>query len=519
VAITLVAAALVAYVGIWKTSSVGRAPSEPEKDETMTSVAPIDEQQLAPVCSHCHLRPEPDVLPKDRWPKTVWTMVKISGRSWNIWGRVDPEAVLNWYQHRAPNRLDLPPIEADQGPGRLQMARHGIPSASAESVPFVSHMRLVDVVGDAKPELFVCDMRNGRILLGRGPSEWILEPIAHVTNPAHIEAVDLDADGRVDLVVANLGSFLAMDHRLGSVEWLRQVGDLVFERVTLADGLGRVADVQPADLDADGDWDLVVAEFGWRTTGQLKVLENRTVAEKTPVFTPRQIDGFHGCSHVSVTDLDGDQRVDIVALYSQEHERIRAYLNRGELQFDIRDLYRAPHPAWGHSGFQSVDLDRDGDVDFVVTNGDTYDDSLLKPYHGVRWLENKGDLSFEPHDLATMYGVYRAEAADMDGDGDMDIVACALAELDNVHAQYDLNQFESILWLEQKPGGEFVHHSFEKSRCYHPTLTLSDYDLDGDVDLFIGNGQFDDTMAPSDAGCIDLWENHTKQPAVVAPLE
>jgi len=157
-----------------------------------------------------------------------------------------------------------------------------------------------------------------------------------------------------------------------------------------------------------------------------------------------------------------------------------------------------------------VDLDRDGDVDFLVTNGDTYDDSLLKPYHGICWLENKGDLSFELHHLVVMYGVYRAEAADMDGDGDMDIVACALAEPDNVETQCDLEQFESVLWLEQSPEGEFVHHCLEKSRCHHPTLALYDYDLDGDVDLFIGNGQFDDTAVPVGSSCVDLWENGLK---------
>ena len=33
--------------------------------------------------------------------------------------------------------------------------------------------------------------------------------------------------------------------------------------------VARVSDVQPADFDADGDVDLVVAEFGWRRTGQI----------------------------------------------------------------------------------------------------------------------------------------------------------------------------------------------------------------------------------------------------------
>ena len=50
-----------------------------------------------------------------------------------------------------------------------------------------------------------------------------------------------------------------------------------------------------------------------------------------------------------------------------------------------------------------MDLNGDGKLDVLYTNGDILDEPyLLKPYHGIQWLENKGDLKFEHHrDRAT----------------------------------------------------------------------------------------------------------------------
>lgn len=477
-------------------------------EATLPALKPVNEEQVRQLCSRCHQCPTPDILPKSVWPKTIWLMSTFSGFGTNVQWKVEPEAVVDWFTERAPTNLNLPPIEPTKSTGGLRLAHHDVRTAEPSEVPFVSNVLFADVVGDSRPELVVSDMKSGAIFMASTERDkWALEPIGHVPFPAHTEAVDLDGDGRMDLVVAGLGSYLAADHKLGSVQWLRQTEGGRFEPIAIAQDLGRVADVQPADLDHDGDIDLVVAEFGWRTTGHLILLENRTEAGGSPEFVPFTIEGNHGASHVAITDLDGDERLDIVVLYSQEHELVRCYLNREQGWTEFHDLYRAPHPAWGHSGLVVADLDGDGDTDVLLTNGDTYDNGLLKPYHGIRWLENRGSFEFVEHELATMYGAYRAEAADMDGDGDMDVVACSLAEQDNVDGQSDVSQFESLIWLEQVTPGEFVRHTLEVSKCHHPNLTLGDYDQDGDVDIAVGNGQFDDTGTPRDSSVIDLWEN------------
>src|SRR5207247_2394345 len=117
-------------------------------------------------------------------------------------------------------------------------------------------------------EIVATDMGNGLVLRGRPYAAGAtLETLAHVPHPCHAEAVDLDRDGRRDLVVADLGDFAPADELLGAVVWLRATGGGAFESRLLASGLPRVADVEPADLDGDGDTDLAVAAFGWRTVG------------------------------------------------------------------------------------------------------------------------------------------------------------------------------------------------------------------------------------------------------------
>ena len=309
------------------------------------------------------------------------------------------------------------------------------------------------------------------------------------------------------MIVANLGSFLPLDHNLGSVEWLRQTAPGVFERITLFDGLGRVADVQPADIDGDGDIDLVVGEFGWRATGHVLVLENVATDRTRPEFLAHYVDSRSGAIHVPVVDLDGDGRLDIVALLAQEHEAVVAYLNRGEGRFDLRELYRAPHPGWGSSGMQLVDLDQDGDLDVILTNGDMLDDGRFKPWHGIRWLENTGELEFEPHLLATMYGVHRAEAADMDQDGDLDIVAGAFTAWEAGKTQtdaFDRVNVVGLLWLEQTAPRVFRRRNLEVGSGHHPTLATGDFNLDGHVDVALGNAAPSGAMV---AGCVEIRVN------------
>ena len=212
----------------------------------------------------------------------------------------------------------------------------------------------------------------------------------------------------------------------GQVLWLRPGRDGgSFEKVLLASGLGRVADVRAADFDGDGRRDVVVAEFGLQTTGRILLLRNVSADGEPPRFEMQELDPRPGTIHVPVHDFNGDGRPDFLALVSQEYECVDLFLNQGRGKFQRQTLWHAPDLTFGSNGIELVDLDRDGDLDILYTNGDAFDNSYVSPWHGVQWLENQGDLRFEYHRLTDLPGACRPAVGDFDGDGDLDIVVTA----------------------------------------------------------------------------------------------
>ena len=299
-------------------------------------------------------------------------------------------------------------------------------------------------------------------------------------------------DGRTDLLIADLGWPKPTDQRTGSVVWLRRTGNREFEVHRLLTGIGRVAHVQAADFDGDGDLDVIVAEFGWRTVGGILYLENESRPEEPSKLGPGdfrsvELDGRTGAIHIPIVDLDRDGRLDFIALLSQEHEAVVAFLNRGPGIFDKKILFTAPHPHWGSSGLEVVDLDQDGDLDVLFTHGDTLDAMAeMRPYHGLSWLENRGGLSFVHHQVDVYYGALRAEAGDLDGDGDLDLVAASYFPnlTEERRRQYKLS---GLVWYEQTRPGSFQPRSLTDLPCDYITLELGDTDGDGRTDIILGN--------------------------------
>jgi hypothetical protein len=459
--------------------------------------------QIQYFCTRCHAYPPGDIFPRSAWKQEIEQAYEFFHQS-NLDMQAPPIAgVIAYYEDRAP--LELPPavIKRATTPPPVHFERMAVPVLPEAPSPAISNVNLVHLFDERRLDVLACDLRAGLVLCLQpylpAPSWQVL---AHVPNPAHAEVVDLDGDGVKDILVACLGSATQTDELTGSVVWLRGRREGGFTPITLLDGVGRVADVQAAAFRKGSTLDLVVAAFGWRKTGEVLYLENRTTDWSHPRFEKHVLDDRHGAIHVAVGDLNGDGRPDIVALISQEHETIAAFLNEGNGQFQRKDIYVGPHPAYGSTGIQLVDLNGDGRLDVLYTNGDSMEKPyVLKPYHGVQWLENKGAFPFVHHPLAPLYGAYRAVAADFQGKGKLDIMAVSYLPCAGF-PQRTAQNLDAVIYLEQTAPGEFARHSLESATCDHVTCVAGDIFGSGKVDLVTGNFGF----TPA-ANALTIWRN------------
>jgi hypothetical protein len=410
----------------------------------------------------------------------------------------DVEGVVAWYEGRAPELLPMEPAITHASPAPLRFEFRSI-GLGRESGPGVA------TVGRVGPLLAVPNMALGSVHL----LSWETGPrlIGAAGHPARVSAGDLDGNGLDDLVIADLGDPSPTDDPTGRVliGVQRAVGD--FEIRTLVDGIGRVADARPLDLDLDGDLDLVVAAFGYLRRGGVYVLWNESGADALDFRPERVSDRTGAVSIVPVQDLQPGAGPGFVVAFAQEHERVSMFLPRESEGFEEQVLYRAPHPAWGTSHLAAADLDRDGDVDFLLSNGDTLDDGVaFKPYHGVTWLENRGTEGFRPRPIGRLYGAHAAEAGDLDGDGDLDIVASGFLPQVELPVPPGAMRLDSVVWFEHD-GDAWIPWEIESGHPRHTSVTLFDLDVDGRLDIVAAVNRAWDA-APAKVGpSLEVWFN------------
>ncbi|HHH49853.1 MAG TPA: PKD domain-containing protein, partial [Saprospiraceae bacterium] len=314
-------------------------------------------------------------------------------------------------------------------------------------------------------------------------------------NSPQIASGDLDGDGFKDVVVASRVS--------NSLSWYKNMSNGMFSDQIIIEYIEDVRSVHLADLDGDGDLDVLSASIG----SGVAVHENLTAGQ---FGTPIIIDEGQW---VSTVDIDGDGDEDI--MFGQT---VKVAMNQGDLLFSP--------PIYLDFNFSTflkaipVDIDLDGDLDIVGGapsddifswveneggqaftlhvidddfdspfnvfpndfNGDGYPDLLVSSRDGkkISRYRSNGDGSFQPEEILFVGIDYPRETlvADLDNDGDGDILTNSYSD-------------KRIILFNNLGNGEFADWELIDNTIW-PLHTLpTDIDNDGDLDLVsvqIGGG-------------------------------
>lgn len=310
--------------------------------------------------------------------------------------------------------------------GKLEFVPAAIGAPTEEfGRPLVTNVQIVDLDRDGLVDVLYCEGRRNTVRwIRQSPRGTFTEQIIgeNVPGPAHVQAADLNGTGRLDVLVACMGQIMPSNDRIGSVIVLENLDNRRFHPHVLLENAARVTDVRAADLSGhtDGHLDLVVGQFGY-AQGETRWMKNLGNWR----FESQIVNTQSGCVHTPVADFDGDGRTDFAALISQEWEEVHWFKNTGNGQLRDTVLWGSTNEDYGSSGLDVADVNRDGKPDLIYTNGDGFDYAVLtpRPWHGIQWLENRGDGFFKFHRVGDMAGAFSPCAADLNGDGTVDLLA------------------------------------------------------------------------------------------------
>ncbi len=291
-------------------------------------------------------------------------------------------------------------------------------------------------------------------------------------------AADVDGDGDMDILGA-----VPWDDEIVWWENVDGVGTLWVEHPLDGD-FENAGSVHAADVDGDGDTDIL----GESTSGEYPIIWMENVdgvgSEWTrhPVYTD-----FNHAASVYATDIDGDSDTDVLAAVYYP-DSIRWWEN---IQGDGTEwTEHIVDDVFGLAGF-TAECVYAADV-----NGDGYMDVINVAYYTdqVAWWENiQGDGTEWTEHIVDSYfdQAYSVHAADLDGDGDTDILG----------ARHGFRG--GFRWWENTNavGTSWTEHIVQEISCAEGgghSVYAADVDGDGDPDV-IG--------AVSDDNYIAWYEN------------
>jgi len=440
------------------------------------------------VCATCHVYPEPGIETRFTWafevlPRmAVWlgfgsvefdeekggARVKEAGLipDQQSMPLADWEAICNFYLHNAPAKSvpqpDRPEIKVGMKHFRAVLPKYDRP-AKTTVVKIAEGFQRIYLGNDEEDtlDLFQLEGRIGGSMTFPGP------PVAvHETDEG--------------LNVTVIGDFEPSDSLNGAVIRLGKPKDgKPGQTSVLLDKLARPTDAVFVDLNGDKREDILVPEFGYNL-GQLSWFENLG----NDRYGVRALFQYAGAIRALTYDFNRDSRPDIIALVGQAREGIYLFTNLGDNEFDMEPV-ALMHPAWGHSDMTLGDFNGDGHIDILATNGDNGDRYTyrhdFKPYHGVRIYLNDGKNKFEESWFFPMNGAYRVMARDYDGDGDLDMAVTSY------FPDWVRSPAEAFVYFENEGGLKFSPYTFPEAVAGKwLVMDAADLEGDGDIDIVLG---------------------------------
>ncbi len=304
----------------------------------------------------------------------------------------------------------------------------------------------VDVLFAARGEIAWYENTDG---VGTFGSKLVISTA--VSDGRDVLAADLDGDGDLDVLSASLD-----DNKIAWYENVDGAGTFGGQRVitTAAD---HARSVFAADLDGDGDLDVLSAARGDNTIAWYENKEGQGTFGDLRLITAAAV----GAVSVAAADLDGDGDIDVLSA-SYGDDTIAWYENTdGDGTFGAQQVISTA--ADRATYVFAADFDGDGDIDVLSASGN--DDKIA-------WYENvDGDGTFGVQRvISTTAGAAEcAIAADLDGDGDLDVLSASWSD-------------DKIAWYENTDGTGAFSSERVLTPGASSTQSVFAADLDGDGD-------------------------------------
>ena len=316
-----------------------------------------------------------------------------------------------------------------------------------------------------------------------------------------VEVQDFDGDGHADVARPDVGRL--------DILWGDGTGRFTATNIFSpkndpnGTGNGNYDDVAILDIDVDGDFDILVAQYFTGFNLLLRNQEKQGIPRTFVVETFGSADFTHT---ISVEDFNSDGIFDIAVARPNGNSELLSGAPPACNPFHSRDRFLSLPDSFNPTTVADfVDLDADGLLDIYVARG-VFNDPVppMERQHYVYFQTSPG--SFSPLGVSLGMGdpsVYDARYADVDLDGNLEIIRA------NIHTTGQGSTLQAVRVNSNRTFTDVSPGFFAGIWRGEMGVELADLDRDGDLDLVLaGSTDNSGDLGAGDAA-LHIYENTT----------